>query len=116
MAFAFLHRPAVDADRVEIITGEASVVPTLADLPLAAAGVLAVVPFRQIAERGLTVVDDGTPLVAIRPDNRRSVPLREALRFLPRTPPSPSPEAASFDQSDEAYAAAVRTVLAENIA
>ncbi|MFF5295262.1 anthranilate synthase family protein [Paractinoplanes globisporus] len=116
MAFAFLHRPAVDADRVEIITGEASVVPTLAALPLSAAGVLAVVPFRQIGERGLTVVDDGTPLVAIRPDTRLSVPLGEALRFLPRTPARPSPGAASFDLSDDAYAAAVRTVLKENIA
>ena len=59
-AFALLHRPDDDAGRVQVLTGTAESVATLADVPLTAGGVLAVVPFRPVAERGLTAVDDGT--------------------------------------------------------
>jgi phenazine biosynthesis protein phzE len=115
-AFALLHRPATDPDQVEIITGEAETVPSLAQLPLPAGGVLAAVPFRQITERGLTALDDGTPLVFIRPSTRTALPLRTAMRLLPAPPPAPAGGEAAFDQSDDEYAAAVRSVLGRNIA
>ncbi|MGK5685116.1 chorismate-binding protein [Actinoplanes sp. URMC 104] len=112
-AFALLHRPDAGDGRVEVLAGEAETVPALAGLPLPDDGILAVVPFRQITGSGLTAVDDGTPLVAIRPRTRFAVPLAEALRALPRTPAT---GASSFDESDAAYADAVRTVLRRNIA
>ncbi len=62
--FALLCR---DGATVEVLTGEVVDVPLLADIPLAstdghAREVLALVPFRQVVERGFDCHDDGAPL------------------------------------------------------
>ena len=70
-AFALLYRPQWTGPRVvELLVGRPETVDRLADLPLPpqrrdASGpdLLALVPYRQIAERGLACRDDGTPLV-----------------------------------------------------
>lgn len=59
--FALLHRDG--ADHVEVLTGEVVTVATLADIPLVPdRPTLAVIPYRQIAERGFACVDDRAPL------------------------------------------------------
>jgi len=59
--FAYLHRDG--ADHVEVLTGDVVTVATLADIPLEPGHpTLALVPYRQIAERGFACVDDGAPL------------------------------------------------------
>ncbi|GAA3934220.1 phenazine-specific anthranilate synthase component I [Amorphoplanes auranticolor] len=112
-AFALLHRPGTAAGEVLVLVGEPLTVPSLADLPVPAAGgdgqVLAVLPYRQITERGLHCVDDRTPLVAIEVRGRRSIPVADALRWLPGSAPLPEP--GDFDVSDADYAATVRQVL-----
>ena len=122
-AFAVLHRPGAAADRVEILVGEPEVVRTLAELPLAADGaadgaedgheLLAVLPFRQIADRGLRCVDDREPLIAVRVAAQTRVPVDEALRRLPTAMPALA--GGGFDVPDDEYAAIVRRVLDRNI-
>jgi phenazine biosynthesis protein phzE len=118
-AFALLHRPGTAAGRVEILVGEPGTARTLAGLPTAPAGaadghdLLAVLPYRQIADRGLRCVDDGEPLVAIRVLAQTTIPVADALRQLPAA--MPALDAGGFDVSDDAYAAAVRRILATHI-
>ncbi|MFE0508690.1 hypothetical protein ACFW2E_01855, partial [Streptomyces sp. NPDC058964] len=73
--FALLHRPdTTGPDRLDLLLGTVGEVGALAGIPLddtSPAGdgphqdVLALVPYRQIAERGYTARDDGTPLLAM---------------------------------------------------
>ncbi|MDF3302111.1 anthranilate synthase family protein [Streptomyces tropicalis] len=124
-AYALLHRPESGApDRVDVLVGDLSEPASLADLPLDDAAaplrdagerhdLLAVVPFRQLAERGFAAVDDGAPLLALRVTGQESVPLTEMLRQLPDE--RPAVRDAGFVVDDAAYTDLVRTVLSEEI-
>ncbi|MFB9238829.1 anthranilate synthase family protein [Plantactinospora siamensis] len=131
--FALLRR--ADEPDLEIITGTVHTVHRLADLPAAppagsdgtpgagsapAAGAdragpcaLAVVPYRQIAERGFRHVDDGVPLEALTVTGYHRTPLAEAVAALPDLPVAARD--GRFDVPDDAYAETVRAVLAEEI-
>ncbi len=111
--FALLRRrtPGRAADTVELLTGDVHEAARLADLPDRC---LALVPFRQIAERGFAVVDDGAPLAVLVPEETRELPLQEALHALPSHPVTVADGV--FDVDDDAYAETVRRVLAEEIA
>jgi len=65
--FALIRRG--DSAEVEILSGDVVSVPTLADIPVPP-GVgpltLALVPYRQVAERGFACIDDGAPLECLR--------------------------------------------------
>jgi hypothetical protein len=53
---------------IEVMTGDVTGVSALADLPLPEPGapdVLAVIPFRQVTERGYACHDDGEPIIAL---------------------------------------------------
>lgn len=113
--FALLAR---DGATVEVLTGEVVDVELLADIPLTdAAGspreVLALVPFRQVVERGFACHDDGAPLRCLVVGERHSLPLSEALAQLATEPVAL--EDAGFDIDDEAYADIVRRVIADEI-
>ncbi|MER7282825.1 anthranilate synthase family protein [Dactylosporangium sp. NPDC000244] len=79
--FALLYRPG-STDGVEVLTGALSTVDTIAELP-ATGTVLALVPFRQIRERGFACVDDGTGLLALRVADRQVLPVGLAAALLP---------------------------------
>ncbi|MFI0721098.1 anthranilate synthase family protein [Streptomyces sp. NPDC021224] len=121
--FALLHRraPGRPEDVVEVLTGPVTTVAALADIPLPDGGpedgprtdALALVPFRQIRERGFDVRDDGTPLAVLLPDTTCELPLAELLAALPDTPVEVADGA--FDTSDEDYAAIVRRVIEDEI-
>ncbi|MDH6227359.1 anthranilate synthase family protein [Streptomyces sp. MJP52] len=110
--FALLRRrtPGRDHDLVELLVGPVAAYEKLADLPDRA---LALVPFRQIRERGFDVRDDGTPLLALSPEETCEIPLAEALEQLPAHPVRV--EDGGFDQDDASYAATVERVLREEI-
>lgn len=113
--FALIAR---DGETVEILTGEVVDVELLADIPLtdaagAAREVLALVPFRQVRERGFECHDDGAPLRCLVVSEHAAVPREVALAELP-TEPVPL-TGAGFDIADEAYADIVRTVIADEI-
>ncbi|MGR6969930.1 anthranilate synthase family protein [Streptomyces cynarae] len=110
--FALLRRrtPGRDHDTVEVLTGPVGRFERLADLPGEA---LALVPYRQIRERGFDVRDDGTPLLALTPEESYEIPLDRALAQLPGH--DVRVEDGGFDVADEEYAGIVGRVLEEEI-
>ncbi|WND38021.1 anthranilate synthase family protein [Streptomyces sp. BB1-1-1] len=110
--FALLRRrtPGRDHDTVELLLGPVTEHDRLADLPDEG---LALVPFRQIRERGFDVRDDGTPLLVLTPEERHDIPLADALAALPAH--DVRVEGSGFDVDDEAYAEIVGRVLDEEI-
>ncbi|WP_371628917.1 anthranilate synthase family protein [Streptomyces sp. NBC_00341] len=113
--FALLRRrtPGHDHDTVEVLIGEVREVDRLADLPVGERPSLALVPFRQIAERGFDVRDDGTPLSVLVADETYTLPLDETLELLPTHEVRVGNGA--FDVPDEEYAGTVRRVIEDEI-
>jgi hypothetical protein len=123
--FALLRRPeAAGAGNIDVLIGESGQAEVLAELPTSGTAVrpgtgradhevLAVVPYRQLAERGFAAADDGAPLIT-RADARhravgRPVPVGErrgrgaADAAACRRAALPSPERAGgkpFDNDD----------------
>ncbi|MBD8022077.1 anthranilate synthase family protein [Microbacterium gallinarum] len=113
--FALIAR---DGATVELLTGDVVDVALLADIPLldatgAPREVLALVPFRQVVERGFECHDDGAPLRCLVVSERVSLLRDEVLAQLP-TEAVPL-EGAGFDIADEEYADIVRRVIADEI-
>ncbi|OKJ51142.1 anthranilate synthase [Streptomyces sp. CB02009] len=113
--FALLRRrtPGRDHDTVEVLIGRVHEAERLAELPVGPRPTLALVPFRQIRERGFDVRDDGTPLSVLVADEAHELPLAEALAQLPAH--DVRVENGGFDVSDEEYAGIVRRVIDEEI-
>ncbi|MEU0840468.1 anthranilate synthase family protein [Streptomyces sp. NPDC005962] len=122
--FALLHRrtPGHAPDTVEVLIGPAGEVERLTDIPLptgapeggeAVSDALALVPFRQIRERGFDVRDDGTPLAVLRPEETYVLPLAELLDALPAH--AVRVEGGRFDVGDDAYAEIVSRVIEDEI-
>jgi 2-amino-4-deoxychorismate synthase len=122
-AFAVLYRPgAPGADgKVELVAGDivkpASIAGLAASFPPAPAGgrhqMLALVPFRQITERGFTVVDDGAELVGLRVRHQQAIDRAEAIAALPG--PALDIDMGGFDISDEDFAKRVQVVVDQEI-
>ncbi|NUP20247.1 MAG: phenazine-specific anthranilate synthase [Streptomyces sp.] len=110
--FALLRRrtPGHDQETVEVLIGPVAAYDRLADLPDEG---LALVPFRQIRERGFDVRDDGTPLTVLTPEESYEIPLADALDQLPSH--DVRVEGGGFDVDDEQYAEIVGRVLREEI-
>lgn len=93
----------------------------LADLPVRegvpAGGpvhdLLALVPYRQIRERGFEAHDDATPLQALAVTEQYALPLAELTPALPQLPVSLS--GGAFDIDDQEYAGIVRRVIEDEI-
>ncbi|MFJ2918767.1 anthranilate synthase family protein [Streptomyces sp. NPDC087307] len=113
--FALLRRrtPGRDQDTVEVLIGRVREVDRLAGLPVGELPSLALVPFRQIAERGFDVRDDGTPLSVLVADETYELPLAEVLDRLPLR--DVRVEGGAFDVGDEEYAEIVRRVIEDEI-
>ncbi|WTL27300.1 anthranilate synthase family protein [Streptomyces sp. NBC_01498] len=129
--FALLRRrtPGRDHDTVELLVGEVREVERLADLPVGderggdgpggegrggdGRPSLALIPFRQIRERGFEAHDDGTPLSVLITDESYELPLAEVLAELPAH--RVRVEDGGFDIDDERYADVVRRVVEDEI-
>ncbi|WP_075016687.1 anthranilate synthase family protein [Actinacidiphila rubida] len=121
--FALLHRrtPGHPADVVEVLLGPVLTAPSLSGIPLPAGApaggpsldALALVPFRQIRERGFDVRDDGTPLAVLLPQEVCALPLDGLLAALPQD--DVSVEGGAFDVDDDTYAAVVERVVRDEI-
>ncbi|MFF1843602.1 anthranilate synthase family protein [Streptomyces sp. NPDC058217] len=113
--FALLRRrtPGRDHDTVEVLIGRVREVDRLADLPVGPQPSLALVPFRQIAERGFDVRDDGTPLSVLVANETYELPLATVLDVLPTH--DVRVEGGAFDVPDEEYAGIVRRVIEDEI-
>ncbi|MFE6486018.1 anthranilate synthase family protein [Streptomyces sp. NPDC057757] len=110
--FALLRRrtPGHDHDVVEVLLGPVRAYDRLADLPDEG---LALIPFRQIRERGFDVRDDGTPLAVLVPEETHELPLERALAELPAHDVRVT--GGGFDVADDEYAGIVGRVLHEEI-
>lgn len=113
--FALLRRrtPGRDHDTVEVLIGAVHEAERLADLPVGERPALALVPFRQIRERGFDVRDDGTPLSVLVAEETYELPLAGVLDALPAHRVEVS--GGAFDVSDEEYAGIVRRVITGEI-
>ncbi|MFD4871361.1 anthranilate synthase family protein [Streptomyces sp. NPDC058412] len=113
--FALLRRrtPGRDHDTVEVLIGAVHEAEHLADLPVRELPTLALVPFRQIRERGFDVRDDGTPLSVLAAEEAYEIPLAEALAALPAH--EVRVEGGGFDVPDAQYAATVERVVEDEI-
>lgn len=105
-------------DTVELLVGDVVDVAALADIPLvddtgAPREVLALVPYRQVVERGFECHDDRAPLRCLVVDEHTAIPTAELLAVLP-TESVPLVDA-GFDIRDDEYAEIVRTVIADEI-
>ncbi|GAA2853825.1 chorismate-binding protein [Microbacterium arabinogalactanolyticum] len=102
---------------VELLTGEIVDVETLSDIPLEGADgpreVFAMVPYRQVRERGFEAQDDGTPLRCLLVAEREGLDAEELRAALPDAPIDL--RGGGFDISDEEYAGIVEQVIAEEI-
>ncbi|MCZ4608071.1 anthranilate synthase family protein [Streptomyces sp. Lzd4kr] len=103
-------RAVEEGETVEVLIGPVSTCDRLADLPDEG---LALVPFRQIRERGFDVRDDGTPLTVLTPEESYAVRLAEALEQLPSH--DVRVEGGGFDVADEEYSEIVGRVLRDEI-
>ena len=111
--FALIRRDLIQSTgrtEVEILTGPVGTVDKLADIPLPA---LALVPYRQVRERGFAAVDDGAPLRVMRIGAHRTAPVDAVLAALPADPPALS--TVDFDVPDDEYARTVTAVLRDEI-
>lgn len=110
--FALLRRrtPGHDENTVELFLGPVASYDRLAGLPDEG---LALVPFRQIRERGFDVRDDGTPLAVLTPEETYTLTLRDALAQLPTH--DVRVERGGFDVDDAEYGEIVGRVLREEI-
>lgn len=113
--FALIAR---DGATVEVLLGDIVDVDLLGDIPLTDdAGtpreVLALVPFRQVRERGFECHDDGAPLRCLIVGERFAIPRDEALSQLPAE--AVTLEDPGFDISDDEYAGIVRRVITDEI-
>lgn len=113
--FALIAR---EPGTVELLTGDVVDVDLLADIPLTDAEgrpreVLALVPYRQVRERGFVSHDDGAPLRCLVVDRHRVLDRDELTAALP-TATVPL-EDAGFEVSDAEYADIVRRVISDEI-
>jgi phenazine biosynthesis protein phzE len=109
--FAYLHRDG--AEEIEVLSGDIVTVASLADIPLEPGRpgpqTLAVIPYRQIAERGFAFVDDGAPLLCMR------ITARETRRKSELPHGTIIAHGGAFDLDDDAYAQVVADVLRDEI-
>src|SRR3954469_19512525 len=111
-----------DSDTVTLVGGPLVDAERLADIPvedgLPEAGrrfdTLVAVPFRQIAERGFEVHDDGTPLAVVRIETEVEIPIADLVAALPDEPVEFT-DRGGFETSDEEYAAMVGRIIADEI-
>ena len=107
-----------DSATVTLVGGARSEVERLLDVPLQqgppATGrrfdSLVAIPFRQAAERGFEVHDDGTPLTVVDIELERELPLADVLAALPEEKLEFA-DGGGFDTSDEEYAVVVDAII-----
>ncbi|CAN5180498.1 phenazine biosynthesis protein PhzE [soil metagenome] len=111
-----------DSATVTLVGGSPTKLERLVDVPLET-GVppagrrfdrLLAIPFRQAAERGFEVHDDGAPLSVVKIDSEIEVALADLLDAVPDEPVE-FEDRGGFETSDEAYGAVVDRIIADEI-
>jgi phenazine biosynthesis protein phzE len=111
-----------DSATVTLLGGAPSTVDMLKDIPLESGlptpgrrfDRLAAIPFRQVAERGYQVHDDGAPLTVIDIASELELPLADILAALPDEPIE-FVNRGGFETDDASYAEVVRRIIDDEI-
>jgi phenazine biosynthesis protein phzE len=111
-----------DAGTVTLVGGSRGEVASLLDVPLEEGPPspgrrfdrLLAVPFRQVAERGFEVHDDGTPLTVVHLESEVEVPLAELVAALPDERVEFA-DRGGFETSDDEYGAVVDRIIHDEI-
>ncbi|MFL6157600.1 MAG: chorismate-binding protein [Marmoricola sp.] len=111
-----------DSDTVTLVGGPLVAAERLADIPVLDGppepgrrfDTLVAVPFRQVAERGFDVHDDGTPLAVVRIESEVEVPLADLVAALPDEEVGFT-DRGGFETDDDAYADMVERIIADEI-
>jgi phenazine biosynthesis protein phzE len=115
--YALIRRRPEAPSELELLRGRVASYERLADLPRvedAEGGeLLALVPYRQLRERGDECHDDGTPLRALLIDSHTTIRLDELP--LPADTADTAVRDGAFDVTDDAYARAVKEILDDEI-
>lgn len=102
---------------IDVLIGHTVVVEDLAEIPLretqSGADVLALVPFRQIRERGFEYQDDATPLICLVVERQHSITTADFLAAIPESDVPLIDE--EFDLSDDDYAEVVSRIITDEI-
>ena len=113
--YALIRRQdAARPGELELLRGSVASYERLSELPRvedAGGELLALVPYRQLRERGDACHDDGTPLRALSVTSHSTVRLED----LPLPDGGPVLRGGAFDVDDDTYARQVKTVLDEEI-
>ncbi|MEV6967865.1 chorismate-binding protein [Hamadaea sp. NPDC051192] len=110
--YALLRREG--ADHVEVLIGQIQTAPSTGLIPLdPGTPTLALLPHRQIAERGFAALDDGEPLLCLVAAERGRATLPDVLAALPDD--IGVVDDLGFDIADDEYAQIVGRVLDEEI-
>lgn len=117
-AYALLYRPEHDPAQVELIRGNMSCIERLEDLSGLGAdhtggGLLAIVPYRQITERGFECVDDHEPLSVMSISATGLVAKDALLNAISDTPTELI--GGHYDRSDDAYAETAVRIIQDEI-
>lgn len=117
--FALLRRSGSADGLVEVLVGELAELSSLADLPLPeanggqATAVLAVIPYRQVTERGYACHDDGEPILTLTSTGSAALPAAAALALLPDV--EVNVRDGAFDIADQDYERIVERIVGEEI-
>jgi phenazine biosynthesis protein phzE len=111
-----------ESDTVTLVGGPLVPTERLADIPVGDGvpepgrrfDTLVAVPFRQVAERGFDVHDDGTPLAVVDIRTEVEVPLAELIAALPDEEVGFS-DRGGFETSDDEYAETVERIIGDEI-
>jgi len=111
-----------DSATVTLVGGSLSTVERLADVPLEEGAPesgrrfdrLLAIPFRQVAERGFEVHDDGAPLAVVEIEQEEEVALADLLTVLPDLPIE-FEDRGGFESTDEDYATVVDRIIRDEI-
>lgn len=121
-AYALLYRPETDADQVELITGVMTQVAKLQDIPACrraqgaeseGSELLAIIPYRQITERGFECVDDREPLSVMKIGTTSRVRKEVLLNAIIDS--EISLNGGHYDREDEDYAQTALQIIREEI-
>src|SRR5689334_1855686 len=111
-----------DSDTVTLVGGPLVPTERLTDIPVGTGvpeegrrfDTLVAVPFRQVAERGFDVHDDGTPLAVVDIRTEVEVPLADLIAALPDEDVTFT-DRGGFETSDDEYADTVERIIRDEI-
>lgn len=110
-SFALVHRQR--STTVDLLLGPVTEARRLDQIPLEADEVLAMVPFRQVQERGFPALEDDLPILCLEAQDKSSLPLSSLVSELPAD--IPDLQDLGFDLSDTQYAEVAERVIEKEI-